>query len=298
MDNVEQKNQTFGWMDTPWVVATLLGAWGVMIGIEAFTFANTFMVIAGLAFVFRLYKDTIQHPPRRKSVFILGVLIAVVIICADVYFSKLKRQSLETKAQEIPGLKSQISALQTKLGDLRTQLGMQDSERKVDEGKSEQKLDDIKQENGDLRKSVETKDAALVSIAKDQYALNFFPQIAISSNGSIDTMAVQNNGKTNIESYRLVLFGVDVPDASVHQTIAPSSYSTYTLSSDGKKHVMEQAGLTGGESSFVGTLYLMTLDHRLYTMGFKWTFEVSQGNITKSFITNYAIVPESESKPE
>jgi hypothetical protein len=284
MSPIEKEPSTFGWLDTPWIVAALLGVWGAMIGVEEFFVANVFMGLAGIAFVVRLFRDSMQTLPRRIAPFLLGLVIASTIVGADFYFTGKKKQATEERNQEIPGLKGQITGLNG-------QLANQETARKIDQKASEQKLDDIEGQNKDLKKSVETKDAALVQIAKDQYALNFFPQILISTNGTTDSIYVSNNGKTNIEQDRVVIEGIDSPDVARPQTIAPGGTATFKLTETAVQTVLAKTGSVG-KVSVEGTMYLTTLDKRRYSIGFTYYFEVSDGKINKSYITDRAIVEE------
>jgi hypothetical protein len=184
----------FSWADTPWTVAALLGAWGVFLGAEEFFLANVFMVLAGASCTFRLYKDSIAFKPRKKGAFVLGLAIVVVIVAVDIHLTDKKKESSEKKSQEIPKLTAEIGNLQQTINEQRTALA-------TAQGQANQKLFDISQQNADLKKSVDTKDAALVAIAKEQYALNFFPQVYVATFDSKDEVKVSNNGKTNIEVY-------------------------------------------------------------------------------------------------
>jgi hypothetical protein len=275
----------FTWADTPWTVAALLGVWGVMIGIEEFFWADLFMVLAGVWCSVRLFRDCSTPGRRRISAFILGLLIFWSIVGVDLTLTARKKASSEAKADQIPKLNEKISELQETVRSQNQQIIQQQSQ-------SNQKLSDISAENIALRKSVEVKDAALVSIAKQQYALNFFPQVVVTTNESADTMYVQNHGKTNIDLYRLIVQGFDETGAVKRTTIAPDAFMSYTMKEQKKTQIINQAPFTNGEAVLSGEVYLVTLDNKKYEMPFSWYFDVKDGKISKSYIVDGSIANE------
>src|ERR1700728_2480998 len=103
-----KKPTIFGWADTPWTVAALLGAWGVMIGVEEFFLADVFMVLAGATSTARLARDCFQHRRRRWVPFVLWLAIIGTVVGVDIHLTERKQQSSEAKAGEIPKLNAQI----------------------------------------------------------------------------------------------------------------------------------------------------------------------------------------------
>jgi hypothetical protein len=91
--DTKNSSSPFGWADTPWTVAALLGAWGVMIGTEDFFLANAFMVLAALSCVARLYKDSLSSSPRRIWSFVFGVLIIAAIVAVDIHLTSRKKSA-------------------------------------------------------------------------------------------------------------------------------------------------------------------------------------------------------------
>jgi len=185
----DKKRSLFDWADTPWTVAALLGVWGVFMGVEEFFLANVFMVLAGASCTVRLYKDSIQAWPRKNLAFALGLVIILAIVVVDIRLTAKKKASTEAKEGEITRLTGEV-------GQLNGTVEKQSVALKEAQAHTDQHVSDIQDENKQLRASIDKKDAALVSIARQQFALNFFPQVFVSDNGTPNEVAIINNGKT------------------------------------------------------------------------------------------------------
>lgn len=281
------KNPKLVWADAPWTVAALLGIWGVMIGIEEFKLADAVMVLTGLSFAIRLFRDSIETKPRRIASFIAGVLLIVFGTGADIHFTKRKQIASEAKAQEIPTLHSQIEELQGTIAKQKKELETRDS-------RAEQQLSDIKQQNTGLRKSVETKDAALIDIAKQQYSLNFLPQVVVMWSSSTNDIRLMNNGKTNITIAGLGLNGVLIRKelAGTPAFLAPGANEGFVLTDESKQTVLSQAMLIGTKEVLAeGVAYIQTLDEKKYEVSFTVHFVVEAGAIAKTFVADKETKP-------
>jgi hypothetical protein len=291
--NESTKQFTSVFLDPAWLVAILVGCWGVVVALEDFLLADLFAVAAGIVICLKVGAETkLLRKDRKPAAFIVAFIVVLGILVFAFRWTEHKKEEASERNQqlsqlgELPGLRDRLQ----KMEQAQIKRSEEEKEREI---QSSQKLNDIEAENKGLRKSVETKDAALVSIAKDQYALNFFPQIAISSNGTVDTIYVTNNGKTNVELYRLVFDNNDSPIGTPSpQTIAPGSSDSFTTNEHGKQMAVQRARIAGSAASFAGTLYLSTLDKKKYHMTFTWSVTTKDDKIDKSFVINGPIVEE------
>jgi hypothetical protein len=238
--------------------------------VEEFFLADLFMVLAGISCTARLTRDCFMHRRRRWVPFVLWLAIIVSVIGVDIHLTKKKKTSSEAKAGEITRLTGEV-------GNLNGTVQKQSVALKEEQAHTDQHVSDIQDENKQLRTSIDKKDVALVKIAQDQYALNFFPQIVITTNGSNNQMFIQNNGKTNVETYRLVMDGVEVKDAKLLSTIAPTASSSYLIGSSSQDEIARRGATTNARVPMEGTIYLSTLDKRKYKMIFTWYWEVKDG---------------------
>jgi hypothetical protein len=254
-DFSSQNKSLFTWADTPWTVAALLGAWGVFMGVEEFFLANIFMVLAGASCVVRLYKDNIHSEPRRMSAFVLGLVIIVAIVGVDIHLTAKKKESSETRAREIPGLHQQIQ-------DLQGTINVQNAKLDQSQGQADQKLADISQENKDLKKSVEAKDAALIAIAKRQLDLSFVPAVDISH--ETGRIHIFNRGKTTIR-----VWGDQYGDGNARIEKTPMAIppgGSYDIFSEVmEKFILGQIG-ANGEARVPFELYLTTEDEKKHVV--------------------------------
>jgi hypothetical protein len=284
MDEFAESSKKFSsvFLDPAWLVAFLAGCWGVVISLEEFRAADFIAVLAGIVICLKIGAETqLLHKDRKPLVFIVSFLVVSGIIAADLRWTAHKKAEAEEHGRQLAQL-SELSGLKERLQEMEHAQSMRAEAQKVQDAKAGQQLDDIETENRALRKSVETKDAALVSIAKDQYALNFFPQVSISTNGSTENMYVGNNGKTNIELTGLIIDGRE--PVGILQTVAPSANASFTIQEIAKQLILQRAGAANNEVSIEGTLNMTTLDKKKYSMAFTWHFAVKEAKIDRSFV--------------
>jgi len=262
------------WADTPWTVAALLGAWGAMIGIEEFTFADAFMLLAGLSCIYKLLKECILYKSRRWVVFAIWIAVIVVIVGVDFQLTQEKKRAVDQKNQELPQLRLTVGNLQKTITNQNLALNTAQS-------KSDQKLSDIGQQNMELKKSVETKDAALVTIARQQYALNYAPQIAPIYNASDDELELLNKGKTNIEIWggKVATEPMILRDKPV--IIAPETFEGYY---NFKKNMARDTEVQRSHDGIMLVdckALIRTLDHKRYVLFYKVRLTMKDGEVTK-----------------
>jgi hypothetical protein len=277
-----QDKGPFSWADTPWTIAALLGVWGVFLGIEEFLLANIFMLLVGVSFAVRLFKDTLQVQPRKKAALVLGLIIIIAIVGVDIRLTAKKKASSEKRATEIPSLNQQIR-------DLQRTVDTQNADLEKAQQVSNQHVSDIQDENKRLRTSIEQKDAALVSIAKDQYALNFFPQVIVSTVGFTEEARAINNGKTNVDVYEWFINGAKVPNLGSPSLIVPGSQVGFKIDNVAKNLVLARAADTG-TSSLNCSISIQTLDGKRYSLPFNWIFTVKDKTIVSSFAIDRSVV--------
>jgi hypothetical protein len=284
MESSLKKPSIFGWVDTPWTVAALLGAWGVMIGIEEFFLADVFMVLAGISCTARLAKDCFQHRRRRWIPFVLWVAIIVTVVSVDIHLTTRKKESSEAKAGEIPRLNTQI-------GNLNATIQAQSAELNNAQGHTDQHVSDIQEENKRLRTSIDKKDAALVSIAKQQYALNFLPQLYVVSNGATDKLNITNNGNYDLTITNLHLNGRPMRAGETPALMTKGAILQFTLSDDERNLIVFEApGGNADRLPIEGTANLTTKNGKNYVFGFTWLFNIKNGSIEKTDVIDRPIV--------
>ncbi len=284
----------FRWIDTPWVVAAMLGIWGVMIGIEAFLAADIFASAAAILVGVALAKETLIWTRRRRTIpFVVGLLLVLATMGSDFWWTGHQKTTSETKNAQLAKL-DQIPQLQQTIQSMTKKEQEASQAQAVEQGKLEQKVSDIGDDNKRLKTSIEKKDAALAKIAQEQYALNFTPQVVIETRDTADQLFLQNNGKTNIEMQLphcdnlnpLVRLNPEQPSL-----VAPNSYIGYILNDSGKQTVLAYV-LThpDGRIPFSCQVDVVTLDKKHYSIAFTLTFIVKDNAITKSFgVTNQMV---------
>jgi hypothetical protein len=284
MEEHAKKPTIFGWADTPWTVAALLGAWGVMIGIEEFFLADVFMVLAGVSCTARLARDCFHLRRRRWVPFVLWIAIIASVIGVDLHLTEKKKASSEAKA-------GQVTDLTTQVKNLNGTVQKQSIELSAEQGHTDQHVSDIQDENKRLRASIDRKDAALVSIAKQQYALNFFPQVVISTEGVVGQLQIINNGKTNVTVYQITLEGVPQDVKTVPALISAQSKLSFEISDIQKSIIVSRDPTALAERIPVeGVVYLSTQDKKKYSLGFTWFFKKKDGKLTEGNTVDHPIV--------
>jgi phage host-nuclease inhibitor protein Gam len=294
MESSHKTPSVFGWVDTPWTVAALLGAWGVMIGIEEFFLANVFMVLAGISCTARLAKDCFQHRRRRWLPFFVRLAIIVAVVRVDIHLTGKKKASSEAKAGEIPRLNKEIEDLNKTIQD-------QSRELSGAQGRTDQHVSDIQEENKRLRASIDKKDAALVSLAKQQFALNFAPQVDAVNEGDPNVLKIVNKGKYAIDLLELRRDGVAQSGAHTPHSIIQGAESAFAINSGLKAEIISKAA-SNEQTNDIRTriefsALIQTRDKKLYLVPFTWTFIVKDGAITRSFATDHPIVEEPSAMP-
>jgi hypothetical protein len=255
-----------------------------MIGIEEFGLANLFMSLAAATFILRLFKDTISTHPRRITPFVIGVLIAGSIVLVDIHLTSEKKSASMERDGQIPSLKSTIQTLQATVTRQNVQLNMEQAQ-------SDQKLADIKAENQSLQKSVETKDAALVAIAKEQYSLNFVPQVFVVSTGTTnDQVLVVNNGKTNINMDEIKMEGQPLVAGNSPALITQGTGLTFTLTPVVQNGIASRAmGGSVDRLPIECEVLLTTLDKKEYSLKFTWLFTIKKGSMVRTDVIDRPI---------
>jgi hypothetical protein len=288
----------FRWVDTPWVIAAVLGVWGVMIGSEEFLLANIAVCIAVILAAVRLARETLIWTRRRHTLpFVSGLLVIIVLVGAAFWWTGRQKSSSEAKSGQLAKL-SQIPQLQRTIQDMtKSEQGAAQAEA-VEQGKLEQKVSDIRADNKSLKTSIEEKDTTLAKIARDQYALNFTPQVSLMTSDSKDTVAFVNLGKTNvILSYAnctqtYLTFGKvrDFPSL-----IAPNSNIGVTEPADVLKGIVLVAlKYPDGKVPLECAASIETLDKKHYELPFTWYFIVADSNVSRSYAVPHAVTEVKE----
>lgn len=290
MEQNSSKASLFGWADTPWLVAALLGAWGVMIGLEDFLLADIFIVAAGALVCVRVAKETSLWKKERRLLVFIGAFVGImVIIGLDLRWTNRKGEESKVRKEQLSHL-GEIPALTNQLGGMRAAQAADKNAEALVQAKANQKLDDIEGENKALRKSVETKDAALVQIARDQYALNFFPQVLASAGEAIGEIRITNNGKTNINLQRIDVEGVAQDTKTVPALIVSQSNVSFKLSEEQRRYVAVKPAIAAGDRIPIECrAYLLTLDKKHYALDFTWFFKAKDGVLTEGNVIDHPI---------
>ena len=239
----------------------------------------------------KIAKETnLRQKERRLWVFVAAFVCVMVLIGLDLRWTNRKAEEATKRAEqlshlgELPGLKE----------DLRIMSDGQKAEKvaaALSQVKADQKLDDIQGENKDLRKSVETKDAALVQIARDQYALNFLPQIFVVSNGATDKLTILNNGNYDVTITNLLVHGHPMRANEAPALMPKGAMMQFTLSDHERNLIMSEA--LGGNADRLPiecTASLTTKNGKNYALGFTWLFNIKDGAIVKTDVIDRPIV--------
>lgn len=268
----------FGWADTPWTVAALLGAWGVMIGIEEFFLADIFMVLAGASCTVRLARDCYMHRRRRWIPFLLWFVIIGAVVGVDIRLTQRKQKSSEAKAGE-------ITTLTTKVGELTGKVQDQSVALSDAQGHTDQHVSDIQDENKRLRASIDKKDAALVAIAQQEY---YSPQIVIQGTAPND-IRITNNGKSSITILRLIDDSAEQTYIRRSTSIARSAWVSFGYTESTKSAHASKAQYDPVTQDYRATLQdsilIETENHKRYNIPFTVTLVVKDGVITQLIAT-------------
>jgi hypothetical protein len=177
-----------------------------------------------------------------------------------------EQQKRLTQLDQIPTLTQQLKELQ--------------QQEAIDQAKAQQRVSDIDHDNKELKGSIEKKDAILASIAKQQFALNFLPQVSVASNGSIDHVVIQNNGKTNVTVSEIDMETSKQDAHNVPALITPGSVIVFTTHENVRAAIVLRA--PGGNADRIPVeceVLLSTLDKKNYSLGFTWFFTIKNGAV-------------------
>ena len=215
------------WLGIAWIVAFLAGLWGVMIGVGKFEISEFLFLVCGAIVLIKVGHETMRHRTKKR---LIALIACLLIVSLTEYGVILWTGGLSVEAQEQKRRLSQLDQIPT----LTTQLDDLKNAEKIAEAKSQQQVDDIAKENRDLKASIDKKDAALVQIAKEQYSLNFFPQVLASTEGKIDEVQIINNGKTNVDLYEIDVEKVPQDTKTVPALIVQGARVGFQLSEQQK----------------------------------------------------------------
>jgi hypothetical protein len=288
----------FRWVDTPWVIAAVLGIWGVMIGSEEFLLANLVACIAAILAAVQLARETLIWTRRRHTLpFVFGLLAVIALVGSAFWWTGRQKSTSEAKSTQLSKL-SQIPQLQKTIQNMTKSEQNAAQTQAVEQGKLEQKVSDIGADNKSLKTSIEKKDAVLAQIAHDQYALNFAPQIAVMTSDFKDQVAFVNQGKTNV-----MLSDVNCAQTyfyiggirKVPAQITPNSNMGITLIADRLKDIVLIAPhYPDGEVPVECTASIETLDKKHYLLPFTWFFVVKDNSISRCFAVPRAVTEVKE----
>lgn len=175
-------------------MTALLGVWGVLIATEQFLSADVALSVVAILMAYGLAKDTLIWTWRRRPLpFVLGLLALIVALSGDFWWTSKQMTASEARQKQLEKL-SQIPQLQNTINQMTANEERADSDRRIQEAKMEQHLTDVANDNKLLKSSIEKKDATIAEIAREQYALNFAPQVTVSTNNTPATLYFVNNG--------------------------------------------------------------------------------------------------------
>lgn len=263
-----------------------------MIGMEAFLLANVVASIAAMFAVIRLGKETLIWTRKRHTLpFVAGLMAVIVLLGTDFYWTPHQKATAEEKTARLLQL-DQIPKLQQTIRDMTANEQETAKAQAVEQAKLEQRLGDIGADNKTLKTSIEKKDAVLAQIARDQYALNFSPQVVPFTNGSPYVLTFSNLGKTNVSLRNVICDGISSipPEGIPTGLVAPNTFMNFTLPDSGKQAVLAHAPAhQDGRVPFECNVMILTLDKKNYRLDFTWGFVVKDGAASQSFTIPHQI---------
>jgi hypothetical protein len=140
--------------------------------------------------------------------------------------------------------------------------------------------------------------ATLSKIARDQYALNFTPQITTTTEDSPAQLKFMNLGKTNVvisdvnctQTYFTIMKMKESPGQ-----ITPNAYISFLQADDTKELIIKTApNYPDGRVPLVCTALIETLDKKHYLLPFTWTFVVKDNSISRSLAVAHAVTEVKE----
>jgi flagellar basal body-associated protein FliL len=283
----------FHWADTPWSVAAALGIWGVMLGLDEFLPANVFVTVAAILVCVRLAKEThLGSSDRKVGIFLIGLTVVFIALGVDFWWTGKKQESAKEKNSQLAQL-SQIPQLQNTIKQMTVNEQSAEKARKVSEASMQQQVSDIGADNKSLKTSIETKDAILANIAKEQYELNFAPQVIPEVRGSPEDVSFTNGGNSSV-SLRKLYCGYHGPGGLIlmittgldETEVVPQATESTTIDRNTHNEIINAArSVSDGKVSMKCTILVKTKDKRLYTLPFVWTFVIVNNAVSRSFTT-------------
>ena len=297
-DKPKPSSGIFRWVETPWVIAVVLGVWGVMIGSEEFFLANVVLCIAAILAAVQLARETLIWTRRRHTLpFVCGLLAVIALVGAAFWWTGRQKSSFKAKSGQL-GQLSRIPGLEGTIKQMTVNERETAKTQAVEQGKLEQKVSDIGADNKSLKTSIEKKDAVLAQIARDQYALNFTPQITPQTDDSPDQVKFMNLGKTNVmisdmnctQTY-FTIWKTQEPSGQ----IAPNSYIGFSRTDNTKEAILNAApNYPDGKVPVECTVSIETLDKKHYLLPFTWSFVVKDNSISRSYAIPRAVTEVKE----
>jgi hypothetical protein len=281
--NIPYFRELSSWVNIGWLVALIVGLWGVMIGLGKFGLSEFMFLFCGAIAIARLIYEAVTDRTRTRIIVCMFFFVAIIVI---EYYTLRWTNGLAVEARAQEQRLSKLDQIPT----LTSQLQEMQEQQKIDRATSKQQMDDFGQTNKDLKSSIEEKDAKLAAIAKEQLDLNYSPEVLVTSNDTKDNIFITNNGKTNVVLYELEMDGTEISDVKIPETIVPTASERFTAQDKAKETVLMRAQQQNtAQISFDGTAYLRTENKKKYSLGFTVTYEIKDGAITKMFVTDHAI---------
>lgn len=258
-----------------------------MIGSEEFLLADVAACIAAILATVQLARETLIWTRRRHTLpFVFGLLAVIALVGAAFWWTGHQKASSEAKSAQlaqlgrIPGLENTIKKM---TADEQEAVKAQAAQQ----ARMEQKVSDIGADNKSLKTSIEKKDAVLAKIARDQYALNFTPQVALMTYDFKDKVAFVNLGKTNVilsdvnctQTYLTIGKMKESPSQ-----IAPNSNMGVTEGADTLKAIALIApNYPDGKVPLECTASIETFDKKHYLLPFTWIFVIKDNSVSSSY---------------
>lgn len=274
----------FSWPGISWIIAFLVGMWGVMIGVGKFGLSELLFLLGGAMVLVKIAFEIRQDRSWRRIT--IGIVISLLIVTIEygairwtnnLAVEAAAQQTRLTQLDQIPGLTEQLS-----------QLKQQDA---IADATHQQELSDIGKANDALKSSIEKKDAALASIAKDQYRLNFVPAVYVAVTGTTnDQVLVVNNGKYNVNMDEIDVEGLHQDTGNAPALIPQGQAVTFKLDQPVKDYIASRP--VGGNADRLPVeceVRLETMDKKKYSLKFTWFFTIQDGSITKSEVLDRPI---------
>lgn len=257
-----------------------------MIGIEEYEAANAFAVTAALFAVLRFSRDTLIWTRRaRIPQFIVAFVAIGVLLGLDLRWTAEQKSASEVKKGQLAKL-DQIPILQQRITAMNRDAAQAATSQAVEQGKLEQRLGDIGDDNKRLKLSIEEKDATLAEIAEKQYELNFSPQITIAPGDSPLKLLFSNVSKSSVE-----LNNVTCPDivsldgwyAGRPAVIPPGSNIELNITDAVGRTILQEVALPSARTVLECSIAITTLDKKHYAIPFSWVFVVKNSALDSSY---------------